>query len=245
MNTDLITEISQAVVTQQLLLNWHFYFILIAIYGLVFFVQNWLGAVLKGKGERFATKSDFDQILEQLKVTTAAAKSIEVSLSHNDWTLKEFKTVRRIKLEEVMTALYTSLDWLESMKAAKFFKGVERTDPSPIDKFRIVCLLYFPELKALAWQIYTTHQSVAVSILSHAQKFVTVQHEIDGWDSRPQTSSSEAISTKIAERTTILETALAEILKLQEKFLSETNTFGLQAVEIMRTVIEVDSPVGH
>src|SRR6476469_5123833 len=58
----------------------------------------WFGSFLKTKGQNFATKQDFDELLEQLRANTEVVESVN-EVGQRDWAEREWKNLRRRKLE--------------------------------------------------------------------------------------------------------------------------------------------------
>jgi hypothetical protein len=73
------------------------------------FFGSFLAGYLRKKGENLATHEDLDKLVEQMKVTTEATKSIEARISgdvwdrQRQWELKRdtlLETVRSIAIQE-------------------------------------------------------------------------------------------------------------------------------------------------
>lgn len=107
MNETLIREIADSIIRTQLLENWQLYAILGCLVFLTSVAGNWVGSYIKKRAETYATKADLQEVLEQIRATTNATEQVRVSVSHADWVSKEWKTIRRLKLEELLLTVYS------------------------------------------------------------------------------------------------------------------------------------------
>lgn len=175
----LLKEVALQVVQQGLLSNWRFYAALLAL-SLISgaagaFLSKYFGkraetaavdADLKKilnyhkekseaekRGELAATKADFKKILEQLKETTVLTEQVRSKVDHADWVAREWKTIRRVKLEELLQHVASTEKWLDqqydSCRALYFDPNIKKEHylTSPLDQIQILTALYFPELK--------------------------------------------------------------------------------------------------
>lgn len=144
---DLIRQLGEAIFHNQLLANWEFY-ALIGGVTLLFHIACFLGiAYLKKRGETLATKADLKEILRQLKLTTEATEEVKSSISQTDWVTREWRTTRRLKLEELLTSAYSAEEW-SSKSIDKWFegKGGPKFSEIPIKQTMLLAALYYPEL---------------------------------------------------------------------------------------------------
>jgi hypothetical protein len=152
MNDAVLQQLAQEIAKQTALNSWPFYLALLALS----FIGATLGPFLKAhftkRGEVSATKADADEILRQLKETTAAAKSVELSLAQGDWIQRERNTLKRLKLEQLMVAAFAIASWT-SEDAKNILKGNASEDKCPIDEFKMLSMLYFPEFRDQADQV--------------------------------------------------------------------------------------------
>ncbi len=113
MSEALLKEIALQVVQQGLLSNWRFYAILLPLIFISGAAGAYLGKYFGKRGELYATKADFDEILRQLAKTTEVAEQVRSAVSHADWAAREWKTIRRIKLEELVQCAISVDEWLD------------------------------------------------------------------------------------------------------------------------------------
>jgi hypothetical protein len=141
-----VAAIAKQIVDNELLLNWKFYLALLAVTFLASGVSSFVFCYFKARGQNLATKADFEELLNQLRRTTEAAESIKQSLSHQDWVIREFKTLRRTKLEELLNAVFEAHHWLDQRRDEALFSGTAVTNADPFNRVQVIGGLYFPEL---------------------------------------------------------------------------------------------------
>lgn len=159
MQTDLVREVAEAIVQQQLLLNWKFYVVLLCV-GLVGGSAGyWIAPYLKKRAETLATKADMAEVLRQLSETTRTTEQVRLAVAHSDWAQREWRTTRRLKLEELLATAYSLDQWLNSQQE-RWMHGKQPTDETrPMDRLQLLATLYFPDLKVEADAVRTSHQN--------------------------------------------------------------------------------------
>lgn len=149
MNQKQLEQVVRDLMSGALLANWHFYVVLLFIVIVGGAAVAFVAPYLRSRGNAYATKADFDELLAQLKQTTEATEKIKITVSHDDWKAKEYKTLRRLKLEELLLAIYESEGWLDKRKEWWWSEDDVKWQ-SPFHKVTIVSALYFPELNSVA-----------------------------------------------------------------------------------------------
>jgi hypothetical protein len=139
---DAIDEILRGAILQ----NWRFYALVAAAALIASLLANAISSYARKRGETFATKADFEEILRQLEASTKATEGIKASVQHADWQSREWKLVRRSKLEELMDSAYAAEHWLVKCRFNNIFQGNNEIGPDPTDKVKRLSALYFPEL---------------------------------------------------------------------------------------------------
>lgn len=210
-------------IVQQGLSDWRVY----AVFFLLSIVSGAIGAYLSkyfGKrGETAATKADFDEILRQMKKTTEVSEQVRSAVSHADWVAREWKTIRRIKLEELIDSAISVKAWSADMLSAysdilnesKFSdeRKIEnkriRFSSSQAEKSLTISMLYFPDTQT---QLIKRCESLLVesAIMQHLfseayKKSLEKNQHIPpaefGWDKQylVLTKSIEEIKTEAAK----------------------------------------------
>ena len=146
MTETLIREIAEQIVREELLENWRLYVLVIAIAALSGVVTAFFSSYFRRRGETYATRADFSELLAQLRETTKAAEDVRSEISHADWKSKEWKTLRRIKLEELMLFIYETRDWITDQGSSKMFGSEPSALRDQQARLDLTARLYFPEL---------------------------------------------------------------------------------------------------
>lgn len=141
-----IQALAQAIAEQHLLQLGKPFLFGILITAVSAAVAAYLGAYLRERGKNFATKQDFDGLLEQLRKTTEATAHIKTQIEHADWLKREATSIKRQKAEELIIAMYDARDYLQSISRQVFFGKEEEIAYSPGAKATMLAGLYFPEL---------------------------------------------------------------------------------------------------
>lgn len=170
MSEAIIREIAQQIINEQLLQNWKCYLLLILLIIACSFIASFVTSYSRKRGENFATKTDFDDLVKQLKATTKIAEEVKVAVNHSDWTLREWKTIRRIKLEELVNSIYEAKYWFEKDLSLRMYEGEEHTDSSPFYKVTTIAALYFPELAIEVNDLMLIFSEFTLQILDHQKK---------------------------------------------------------------------------
>ena len=157
MTETLLRELVEQIFREQLLLNWRFYALLVAVSLVAAFSSAFLVAYVRKRAETYATKADLSELIEQLRVTTDAAEQVKAAIAHADWSNREWKTLRRIKLEEIFSAAYDVRHWLDQDMDARFFNGNKPSEKSPIWRLELISRLYFPELTSETQKLGLVH----------------------------------------------------------------------------------------
>jgi hypothetical protein len=157
-----LQQLAQEISRQTVINNWQFYAVLLALSFLGATLGPYVKARLTKRGEIAATAAQADEILEQLRKTTATAKSVELSLSRGDWIQREKNSLKRTKLEQLIVAGYAISDWL-SNDNKQALRGEPPVDTCPINEFVMLSTLYFPELKEITKRIEDLYRTAMIA----------------------------------------------------------------------------------
>jgi hypothetical protein len=147
MDIKIIAELVQQIVRQEVLLNYWYWLIMAACAFVGVAVYSFLVPYFRRRGEAYATKADLDAILSQAEKITEATETIKVSISRQDWTHREYVSLRRAKLEELMIAVHELGSWLGKEEQHLFYGRERNDDATPVNIVTTLSGLYFPELK--------------------------------------------------------------------------------------------------
>ena len=142
MSEALLREILESIVKEQFANNIYIYIILCLLAGF----GSFIGSYCKKRGENFATKADFDELLSQLRETTKATEEIKKNIAHEDWATREWKTLKRLKLEELFQSIHETEEWLNAYRNFNVFNSGKEPSTSPLANVERLTCLFFPEL---------------------------------------------------------------------------------------------------
>lgn len=144
MSEELIREIAQEIVRQMPPMGgWAYYVIL----GLGMMAAAFLGSYLRERGKNYATKADMKQVLERLEATTKTTEEVRATVAHADWHTREWKTLRRTKLEELIGAINHSREQLNTYTREILYNETAPEEIPPTWSIPMLCGLYVPELR--------------------------------------------------------------------------------------------------
>ena len=229
---ELASQIAQGVV-----LDWRFCLALLLLSLASGTAGAYLNKYLGKRGEIAATKADFDEILRQVKETTEVAKQVSSKVDHADWVAREWKTIRRVKLEELVQSAISFPNWLSQQASAYSEYGSPtlsseqesenqkiRAITSPANHVSMISTLYFPELK---------EQSQALARLSgtSSKMFVKLGREQIRL-AREQIRNTQ--SPPGQESTETWDSFMNDLKQHHRKALDVVSEFKEKAAEIMR-----------
>lgn len=143
------------------------------------------GSFFSKRGEHRAIRRDFTELKQQLKDTTEVVERVKTEISHQDWSTREWKSVRKLRTEEVVTVAHSFYKWAleEGQRAKKFAPLVAAT--MPIDEAITTCSLYLPELTPSIID-FTHKRSFLMACLLGIRKFnqhsFVDDHSRRSWD---------------------------------------------------------------
>lgn len=169
MQPDLVRQFVEALFNEQLATNWRFYLLV----GGVTLLANifWVFATpyIKKRSETLATKADLDELLRQVEKTTRVTEEVRASVSQMEWVSREWRTLRRIKLEELLTAAYRHDFWLQKLRDKFIYdKDVDEV-PEPYSQMQLLMSLYFPELEQEVLKVKLAHINLQKLIINGSE----------------------------------------------------------------------------
>lgn len=212
------TEVSQQTITNHL-----WFWIVLALAALVCtYVGSWLAAYATRRGQTLATKADFNQLLMQAGETAREVEQIKSRISIGEWTEKEYKSLRRTKLEQVALAAHDVPDWL----AGEFHRIVHKStvteeapdqEASPIRVVYVMSCLYFPELRDHVNRLQNVHNSFIVWLRTWRGSLIDSAREHGNLETWPLSKvRSDAVSAVGQEYEGHFVSALRAVRELQD-----------------------------
>ena len=220
MSEAIVREIAQQIVREELLWNWSFYLLLFALFLVVSVASAFITSYIRKRAENYATKTDLEELVVQLRATTEAAEQVKTAIAHTDWTTKEWKTLRRIKLEELVETVYAVRQWLDQETEVRLFNKQTTSAPSPVWKLKLVSRLYFPELRDEVQALTLVYGEYTICMIDIQQKLLSA-------------------GTDLAQRQVIFDAARNDIMPHHQRLLEITSTIEAKAPEIMKEIVGV------
>lgn len=175
----MVSELANKIAQAQFAENWKYYLVLFALVAIGAFFGGYIRAYTGESAKFRAIEKNFDKVLAQLEKTTVTTKGIELALSHNDWTAREYKTLRRDKLEALMFSVYETRDWVAKSITVDHEKGDFDVESTPVQKVVVIADLYFPELKPVNKKFFAIHQNFIIKILEEGKHLRSAQMVVE------------------------------------------------------------------
>jgi hypothetical protein len=198
--------------------TWNNQLLIGLIIAIVAFIGSYLGSYLKKKGENFATKEDFNEILNQLKTQVTATEQIKSKISHINWANQEWKTLRKVKLEELLSTVYESHEWISKETSYRVFNGPNESITNPFMKLRTIALLYFPKELGKEIDAYDEICCEYKVLLQNIHKEIIEAHD------------------NHAQQLAVREESTPKIMACEEKLIHVRNAIDLKASALMRII---------
>jgi hypothetical protein len=169
MSEVLLRELAEKIAREQFLSQWPIYALMVLLAVVGGALASYFGSYFKKRGENLATKSDFNNLLAQIKATTIATEDVKARISHLDWSTKERKVLLRNKLEELLNRLHELEEWQDEKRhIALYTDEVFITHAAIVSKATILIALYFPELRQTVHDYLQMHRKIMI-LLSRAR----------------------------------------------------------------------------
>jgi hypothetical protein len=195
MDKELVKQIAEAVGLQ---LSTHSTMIII-VQAVVVIVAAAVGAFfgefLRTKGKHLATKADFESLKEQLQANTKLVETVKADVGRQDWSVREWTTLRRLKLEELLKLRGDCHEYLDRYQAVAF-RAEGFTDRDPIQDFEVTATLYFPELEVEARDFIDRCHQLTIAASDLWSEMARAGAKTD----KPDTFRMEAASKKYNSR---------------------------------------------
>lgn len=130
-------------------------------------IGGYLLSYSKRRGEALATKADLADVLRQLEQTTRISEEVKANISHSSWVQREWVSIRRLKLEELLSTAYALDQWLEFQKQRWVFGETIEGDETLPQKLQSIGTLYFPEMNVetqAVWQAFANCQMLILKL---------------------------------------------------------------------------------
>lgn len=170
MSEELITKLINEAISQSLVGNYKFYLLFAAITFLSASASYFVSSYLKQRGQNFATKADFNQIVEQLRETTTVTESIKSDITSKLHEESNLKSLLREKVEHIFDETFRLELWLEQSRSNALRGNLPDTNASPIAKIEMYQAIYFKELNVALLNLQSSYYPMIEFILKTASK---------------------------------------------------------------------------
>lgn len=232
-SASLVQNIAREIADETFLVHYKFYIIIIAISFLGAVAGSYLRGFSLKKGEFAAINADSKKILEQLRLTTATAKEIEISLSHGDWRKREENILMRAKLEQLIVAALSLATWAKT-NATACFSGSEATTHPPIDEFEMLHNLYFSDLDLACDAVHLKYLAAQLTFSTIRQECSRISSE---FEMASQTHDVQRTAQLVAERKSYYQNNNSKSINAAKEVMVAVNNLGKESKKLMRNLV--------
>jgi hypothetical protein len=172
-----IQKLAQAIADQTVLPDWRYWLILGLIVAVVGAAASYFGSYFSKRGEFKAAKTDRDEILAQLKENTKTTARINSIVSLGEWSERERRTLRRVKLEELMVTAHKARDWMYREQNRLFFSSDDQETVSPLPLMSTLGKLFFPELRMQIFAFDNACDALRLFYMQSMQELIAAKIE--------------------------------------------------------------------
>jgi hypothetical protein len=165
-------EFVRQILNQTILDNWPFWILLLAAVFLTCSGGAFLVSYWTRRAKHYATKADIDEVLQLARDNTRAVKEVESAISRADWNEKEYLTLRRQKMEQLITMVYDTSDWLAKVRQLCLSDATELPDSNLIGRTHMIGVLYFPEIHQILTDYISAAHSFHIWLLKTKQDLI-------------------------------------------------------------------------
>ncbi|WP_333839737.1 hypothetical protein [Pelomicrobium sp.] len=156
--------------------DWPLFLALAAVIGLVIGSHVQLRRHFRREVDALAPREDFYRLVdEQRQVNEALARLAARLEAAPSLPQDSDMALKRGKLEELMSAVYELLFWLDREKSVRLFNAPARTEEPPVKKVMALARLYFPELAGAVSTLYAVYSRVMIGLLRCELSLAQVQ----------------------------------------------------------------------
>lgn len=141
-----ISAIVSEIMNQTIWENYKFYLLVFAISLVSGAIVAFSVPYLKQRGKNLATKSDFEEILRQLKLTTTLAEGIKSDINLKLEEEHNIRTLSREKMEALFEQTFELELWLEQARGRAEMGFASDTHACPITRIEMYQIIYFKEI---------------------------------------------------------------------------------------------------
>lgn len=221
-----LTEIARQIVEGQATDDLQFKIVLgvLAILtGLIFwYVKPYLGE----RGKLLALAETLRMRLDEIRQTTEAAENVRTRIAHSDWTTKEYKTLLRNKLEQLMAAAYKTMSATQTDADFQYENSnLKLTSDAPASEIRLLLAMYFDVLRPEVDKFLLIHSNFSIWLIGARTQLrkadLLVTHEKLDLDTLRSATSGIVTDSLIANQNQKYREAKEQELRIREVYVSE------------------------
>jgi hypothetical protein len=146
-----------------------------------------------------------------LRANTELVEKVKSDVNREDWAAREWKNLRRLKLEELLTKMHEADNFLEFLRIESIYGRVVHDRSDPIGAFETIGKLYFPELTQQTFELVRLHHENRIASVTLAKdlllekkkptleqcrdEIIAKFHEADGARSAQIATARQALKT--------------------------------------------------
>lgn len=146
MNSEALRTLADDISRQGTLDNWQFYVILGLLTLVVSAIGAYVSTYMSRKAEREASRIGFEQVLQQLKASTALAESIKAEVHQLSARTEKLRWLKSEKLEDYVVATLRAAEFLSKDMHHRYFDSPQPAEENPLMKASMIQKLYLSEL---------------------------------------------------------------------------------------------------
>lgn len=177
--TAIAADTARHAIENQVFFSGKFYFVFTILMFSAACAGSFISEFFRTRLKALAFKTGLTAAGPRLVTAPAGGEKDKSETAGEDWALKEFRTLRRFKLEELLTALFEIDFWLSRERDALIFKTPANTVPSPINTIHLIPSLYFPELEPAAMAVVDAYRNHLDWIASIQEQLQAAEKETD------------------------------------------------------------------
>lgn len=219
--------------------QWLVFGILILCVGCAALVWKVLSKYSEKVGELDAISDRFDELKQQLKENTEIVAKVNAAVSHDDWVLREWKVLRRTKLETLLTKVFEVHPWQSDHVRKELFDRELDPGQSPVSQIQLITLLYFPELKTEVSEFLKHAEAIHNLTLETSLALIEIKGK---YETAKNLNDLPAMSAAHQERMTALTQHQEKQLAIFSKQLSAKAALETKANEVFNAVFAPKTP---
>lgn len=166
LSPDQVRQIATDAVSGRALDDPWFYLAVLCTTAVASALGSFISSYFKKRGEAFATKADFDELLEQLKQSTHLAEKIKADIQSRHGEAASVRALLRDRTESLVMATFDLELWLEQARSKAIEGQSFEVSASPLSKISALRDIYFPEILVEYRDFYHRHNVYVQWILS-------------------------------------------------------------------------------